>query len=119
MGMIRCLLFALALGTTLAISEETDAPAAPSQEVVEVRGIKIWKKGRPTNAYTTIANESLMKVTLPEAQNRIAFAVQARKGNAAIITSMVPAQRLDITQNTGINRLDGLNVLYQIILLKP
>jgi len=117
--MTRLFFLALALGTAWAISQETNDPAAPAQEVVEIRGIKIWKKGKPTNAYTTIASESLMKVTLPEAQNRIAFAVQARKGNAAIITSMVPAQRLDITQNTGINRLDGLNVLYQIILLKP
>ena len=117
--MTRYLLFALALGSTLAVSEETNTPVDPSQEVVEVQGVKIWKKGKPTNAYTIIANESLMKVTLPEAQNRISFAVQARKGNAAIITSMVPAQRLDLTQNTGINRLDGLNVLYQIILLKP
>ena len=117
--MDRCFLFALALGTTLAVAGETNAPIDPSQEVVEIQGIKIWRKGKPTNAFTTIANENLMKVTLPEAQNRIALAVQARKGNAAIITSMVPAQRLDITQNTGINRLDGLNVLYQIILLKP
>jgi hypothetical protein len=45
--------------------------------------------------------------------------VKARKGNAAIVTSMIPAQRLDITQNTGINRLDGLNVRYTIIQLKP
>jgi len=45
--------------------------------------------------------------------------VKARKGNAAIVTSMTPAQRLDITQNTGINRLDGLNVRYTIIQLKP
>ena len=117
--MIRCLLLALTLGIAWVAAEETNGPTAPAQEVVEVQGIKIWKKGKPTNAYSTIANESLMKVTLPEAQNRIALAVQARKGNAAIITSMVPAQRLDITQNTGINRLDGLNVLYQIILLKP
>ena len=113
------LLLVVTLGSLSALAEETNPPAGSSQEMVEVQGVKIWKKGKPTNAYTTIANESLMKVTLPEAQNRIALAVQARKGNAAIITSMVPAQRLDITQNTGINRLDGLNVLYQIILLKP
>lgn len=117
--MTRVLLLSMVLGTAWTLAEETNAPAAPAQEVVEIQGVKIWKKGRPTNAYTPIANESLMKVTLPEAQNRIALAVQARKGNAAIITGMVPAQRLDITQNTGISRLDGLNVLYQIILLKP
>lgn len=117
--MIHCLLLSLVLGTTWAVAEETKESAAPAEEVVEIQGVKIWKKGKPTNAYTTIANETLMKVTLTEAQNRIALAVQARKGNAAIITSMVPAQRLDITQNTGISRLDGLNVLYQIILFKP
>ena len=114
--MIRCLLFLLLLGAVGAVGEETNAP---TQEVVEVQGVKIWKKGKPTNAYAPIANESLTKVTLPEAQNRIALAVQARKGNAAIITSMVPAQRLDITQNTGVNRLDGLNVRYTIIQLQP
>lgn len=117
--MTHCLLLSLVLGTAWAVAQETNAPAAPAQEVVEIQGVKIWKKGKPTNAYSPIANESLMKVTLPEAQNRIALAVQARKGNAAIITSMVPAQRLDITQNTGINRLDGLNVRYTIIQLKP
>lgn len=115
---LRFLAF-LCLGTALALGQDTNPTTSPQSEVVEVQGIKIWKKGKPTNAYTTLANETLMKVTLPEAQNRIAYAVQARKGNAAIITSMVSAQRLDITQNTGINRLDGLNVIYQIILLKP
>ena len=116
--MTRCLLLFSVLGIAWAGAEETNVPTTPAQEVVEIQGIKIWKQGKPTNSYTPIANESLMKVTLPEAQNRIALAVQARKGNAAIITSMVPAQRLDITQNTGVSRLDGLNVLYQIILLK-
>jgi len=117
--MIRSILLSLVLGATWTLAEETNAPTAPTEEVVEVQGVKIWKKGKPTNAYTTIATESLKKVTLPEAQNRIAIAVQARKGNGAIITSMVSSPRLDITQNTGINRLDGLNVLYQIILFKP
>jgi len=32
---------------------------------------------------------------------------------------MTASQRMDITQNTGINRLDGLNVRYTIIQLKP
>jgi hypothetical protein len=109
-------LLLIALPETKLWSEEKTSPA---EEVVEIQGIKIWKKGSPTNTYTTIANESLMNVTQPEAQNRIALGVRARKGNAAIITSMTAAQRLDITQNTGINRLDGLNVRYAIIQLKP
>lgn len=98
---------------------EAEAPARPAEEVVEVQGIKIWKRGKPTNAYSTIGNESLVKLTWPEAQNRIAMGVKARKGNAAIVTSMIPAQRQDISQNTGISRLDGLNVRYTIIQLKP
>ena len=99
-------------------AEETNVPTR-TEEVVEVQGIKIWKRGTPTNAYTSVGNETLMQITWPEAQNRIAMGVKARKGNAAIVTSMIPAQRLDITQNTGINRLDGMNVRYTIILLKP
>jgi len=101
------------------LAEETNPSPRLTEEVVEAQGIKIWKRGTPTNTYTTIANESLMKITWPEAQNRIAMGVKARKGNAAIVTSMVPAQRLDITQNTGINQLDGMNVRYTIIQLKP
>jgi len=46
--------------------------------------------------------------------------VKARKGNAAIITMMVPAQRSDLTQNvTGVPQLDELNVRYEIIQLRP
>jgi hypothetical protein len=115
---MRALLLGLLLATALPVAAE-DAPSRPAEEVVEAQGIKIWKRGTPTNAYTTIANESLMQLTWPEAQNRIALGVKARKGNAAIVTSMIPAQRLDITQNTGINRLDGLNVRYTIIQIKP
>lgn len=111
--------FVLLLATAPLPAEETNAPSRPVEEIVEVQGIKIWKRGKPTNAYTPIANESLMQLTWPEAQNRIALGVKARKGNAAIVTSMVPSQRLDITQNTGINRLDGMNVRYTIIQLKP
>lgn len=114
-----CLLAWLVGGSFLAQGGETNVPAPSAEEVSQVQGVKIWKKGKPTNAYTVIGTESLTRMTLPEAQNRIALAVQARKGNAAIITSMVPSQRTDITQNTGINRLDGLNVLYQIIRIQP
>ena len=99
------------------LSGENTTPSR-SEEVVEVQGIQIWKRGHPTNSYATIANESLMKVTWPEAQNRIAMGVKARKGNAAIITSMIPSQRIDISQNTGNNQLDGMNVRYTIIQLK-
>ena len=101
------------------LAEETNSTPRTPEEVVEVQGIRIWKRGTPTNAYATIANETLMKITWPEAQNRIAMGVKARNGNAAIVTSMVPTQRLDITQNTGINQLDGMNVRYAIIQLKP
>ena len=101
------------------LAEEKAPSNRPTEEVVEAQGIKIWKRGSPTNTYTTIANDSLMKITWPEAQNRIAMGVKARNGNAAIVTSMVPTQRLDITQNTGINQLDGMNVRYTIIQLKP
>jgi ABC-type Fe3+ transport system substrate-binding protein len=117
--MIRAMMLFLLVGVGFAQAQDAEAPARPAEEVVETQGIKIWKRGKPTNAYTPIANESLMQLTWPEAQNRIAMGVKARKGNAAIVTSMIPAQRLDITQNTGINRLDGLNVRYTIIQLKP
>lgn len=113
-------LLLLALGAVVSLrAQDAEAPARAAEEVVEIQGVKIWKRGKPTNAYTPVANESLMQLTWPEAQNRIAMGVKARKGNAAIVTSMIPAQRLDITQNTGINRLDDLNVRYTIIQLKP
>ena len=117
--MIRWVALLALGGAALVSAQDAAAPARPLEEVVEVQGIKIWKRGQPTNAYTTLANETLTQLTWPEAQNRIAMGVKARKGNAAIVNSMVPAQRLDITQNTGINRLDGLNVRYTIIQLKP
>jgi len=109
----------LLLGIFPVLGEESNIPPRPAEEVVQAQGVQIWKRGSPTRSYTTIANESLMNITWPEAQNRIAMGVKARKGNAAIVTSMVPSQRLDITQNTGISRLDGMNVRYTIILLKP
>jgi len=117
--MTRLFLLCALLGGGSLRAQDAEAPARPAEEVVETQGIKIWKRGKPTNAYTPIANESLMQITWPEAQNRIAMGVKARKGNAAIVTSLIPAQRLDITQNTGINRLDGLNVRYTIIQLQP
>lgn len=117
--MFRWLLLFALCGVALVRAEEAAVADRPAEEVVESQGIKIWKRGKPTNAYTPIGNESLTQLTWPEAQNRIVMGVKARKGNAAIVTSMIPAQRLDITQNTGITRLDGLNVRYTIIQLKP
>ena len=107
------------IGVFPVLAEDTKPSSRSAEEIVEVQGIKIWKRGAPTNAYTTIGNESLIKITWPEAQNRIAMGVKARSGNAAIVTSMIPAQRLDISQNTGNNQLDGMNVRYTIIQLKP
>lgn len=117
--MNRSIMLLLLVGIGFAQAQDAEAPNRPAEEIFETQGIKIWKRGKPTNAYTSVANESLMQLTWPEAQNRIAMSVKARKGNAAIVTSLIPAQRLDITQNTGINRLDGLNVRYTIIQLKP
>lgn len=114
--------FLLALATAFPLcAADTNAPTAPAAEVIEAQGIRIWKKGRPTNAYTTVGYDNLMRVRgLSEAQNRIALGVKARKGNAAIITMMVPAQRSDLTQNvTGVPQLDELNVRYEIIQLRP
>lgn len=103
------------------VAADTNTPAAPAAEVIEAQGIRIWKKGRPTNTYTTVGYDNLMRVRgIYEAQNRIALGVKARKGNAAIITMMVPAQRSDLTQNvTGVPQLDELNVRYEIIQLRP
>ena len=117
---MRCFfLLACWAGILPILAEETNSTTRTPEEVVEIQGIKIWKRGAPTNTYTTIANETLMRITWPEAQNRIAMGAKARKGNAAIVISMTPSQRLDISQNTGINQLDGMNVRYTIIQLKP
>lgn len=110
--------FAL-LGMASVWAQEAEPPARPTEEIVENQGIKIWKRGQPTNAYTTIAYESLERVTWTEARNRIALGVRARKGNAAIVTSMTTVPRVDISQNTGINQMDGMNVRYAIIQIKP
>jgi hypothetical protein len=110
----------LLLAVTSAPAEDTNPVSRPPEEIVEVQGIKIWKRGKPTNAFVPIGNESLMGMRgFPEAQNRIVLGVRARKGNAAIITSMIPTQRLDLSQITGSQQLDGVNVRYEIILLKP
>jgi hypothetical protein len=105
----------------IGITNASTNPVSPSNdEVVVAQGIKIWKKGTPTNAFTTIGFETLMRQRgFANAQNNIARGVLARKGNAAIVTSIVNSQRLNFDLNTQDERLDGIDVRYQIILLKP
>ena len=119
--MIRAMMLFLLVGIGFAQAQDAEAPVRPAEEVLETQGIKIWKRGKPTNAYTTVGYDNLTRVRgISEAQNRIALGVKARKGNAAIITMMVPAQRSDLTQNvTGVPQLDELNVRYEIIQLRP
>ena len=108
------------LGSTLPAEESTNPPAQPSEEVVESQGVKIWKKGKPTNAYTIVGYDTLMRQRgFENAQNNIARGVLSRKGNAAIVLSMINSQRLNFNMNTQDERLDGIDVRYQIINLKP
>ena len=98
----------------------TNSVSSSREEIVVAQGIKIWKKGTPTNAFTTIGFETLMRQRgFANAQNNIARGVLARKGNAAIVTSIINSQRLNFDLNTQDERLDGIDVRYQIILLKP
>lgn len=116
--LLACLVMAWSW-ESLSGQTNTNTPTRPVEEVVEIQGIKIWKRGTPASPYVALGNESLNQITWPEAQSRIARGVRARRGNAAIVNSMVPSQRSDITRNTGINQLDSLNVRYTIIQLKP
>lgn len=98
----------------------TNSISSSREEIVVTQGIKIWKKGTPTNAFTTIGFETLMRQRgFANAQSNIARGVLARKGNAAIVTSIINSQRLNFDLNTQDERLDGIDVRYQIILLKP
>ena len=99
----------------------TNPPAAKSnEEIVLNQGIKIWKKGTPTNGFTTIGYETLMRQRgFQNAANNIARGVLARKGNAAIVSSIINSQRLNFDMNTQDERLDGIDVRYQIIYIKP
>ena len=98
----------------------TNSVSSSREEIVVAQGIKIWKKGTPTNAFTTIGFETLTRQRgFANAQNNIARGVLARKGNAAIVTSIINSQRLNFDLNTQDERLDGIDVRYQIILLKP
>jgi hypothetical protein len=96
------------------------SPKEDSVQVIECQGVKIWKKGKPTNAYTVISFDTLMRQRgFENAQNNIARGVLSRKGNAAIVESIINSQRLNFDLNTQVERLDGIDVRYQIIFLKP
>ena len=99
----------------------TNPPVAKSnEEIVLNQGIKIWKKGTPTNGFTTIGYETLMRQHgFQNAANNIARGVLSRKGNAAIVSSIINSQRLNFDMNTQDERLDGIDVRYQIIYIKP
>ncbi len=99
----------------------TNPPVAKSNdEIVLNQGIRIWKKGTPTNGFTTIGYETLMRQRgFQNAANNIARGVLARKGNAAIVSSIINSQRLNFDMNTQDERLDGIDVRYQIIYIKP
>ena len=99
----------------------TNPPVAKSnEEIVLNQGIKIWKKGNPTNGFTTIGYETLMRQRgFQNAANNIARGVLSRKGNAAIVSSIINSQRLNFDMNTQDERLDGIDVRYQIIYIKP
>jgi len=100
--------------------EATNAPTPPAEEVIQAQGVKIWKKGKPTNAFTVVGFETLMRQRgFDNAQNNIARGVLSRKGNAAIVLSIINSQRLNFDLNTRDERLDGIDVRYQIISLKP
>ena len=99
----------------------TNPPVATSnEEIVINQGIKIWKKGTPTNGFTSIGYEKLMRQRgFQNAANNIARGVLSRKGNAAIVNSIINSQRLNFDMNTQDERLDGIDVRYQIIYIKP
>lgn len=115
---------ALLLSASVLRAENPTNPTAPanddSVEVVECQGIKIWKKGKPTNAFTVVGFDTLMRQRgFENAQNNIARGVLSRKGNAAIVVSIINSQRLNFDLNTQVEKLDGIDVRYQIISLKP
>jgi len=100
----------------------TNAPAvAPSdEEIITAQGVQIWKKGKPKKAYRTLGFDKLERQKgFAAAENKIARGVLARKGNAAIVLSMINSQRPNLDMNTQNERLDGVDIRYQIILLQP
>ncbi len=101
-------------------TEATNPPVKSTNVIIVNQGIKIWKTGSPTNMFTVIGYETLIRQRgFENAANNIARGVLARKGNAAIVNSIVNSQRLNFNMNTQDERLDGIDVRYQIILLKP
>jgi len=115
---------ALLLSASVLRAENPTNPTAhakdDSVEVVECQGIKIWKKGKPTNVFTVVGFDTLMRQRgFENAQNNIARGVLSRKGNAAIVVSTINSQRLNFDLNTQVEKLDGIDVRYQIISLKP
>lgn len=110
----------LVFAPMLQAEEKTNGPIQPAEEVIQSQGVKIWKKGKPTNAFTVIGYDTLMRQRgFENAQNNIARGVLARNGNAAIVISVINSQRLNFDLNTQNDRLDGIDVRYQIISLKP
>ena len=104
----------------LLAEDTTNSPAPAAEEVVQAQGVKIWKKGKPTNAFTVIGYDTLMRQRgFENAQNNIARGVLSRKGNAAIVLSVINSQRINFDLNTQDERLDGIDIRYQIISIKP
>ena len=109
-----------ALCSTLLAEDTTNSPAQAAEEVVQAQGVKIWKKGKPTNAFTVIGYDTLMRQRgFESAQNNIARGVLSRNGNAAIVLSIIHSQRINFDLNTQDERLDGIDIRYQIISIKP
>lgn len=100
----------------------TNVPATtPSdEEVITAQGIQIWKKGKPKKGYRTLGFDRLERQKgFPAAENKIARGVLARKGNAAIINTIQNSMRSTLELNTQDERLDGIDIRYEIILLQP
>lgn len=102
-------------------SAPTNAPvAAPSdEEIITAQGIQIWKKGKPKKSvpHPWIRQTGTPK-GFPAAENKIARGVLARKGNAAIVNTIQNSMRANF-DNTQDQRLDGIDIRYEIILLQP
>jgi hypothetical protein len=99
----------------------TNAPVATSsdEEIITAQGIQIWKKGKPKKAYRTLGFDKLERQKgFPAAENKIARGVLARKGNAAIVNTIQNSMRANF-DNTQDERLDGIDIRYEIILLQP
>lgn len=77
------------------------------------------EKGKPKKAYRTLGFDKLERQKgFPAAENKIARGVLARKGNAAIVNTIQNSMRANF-DNTQDERLDGIDIRYEIILLQP